>query len=522
MQMKFLVVDGSSEACEQAREGLRGGFGAEAEVVTVSSPKAATERLQEGAFDCLLLDTDSSDLMSSLRSDDDQLPCAIVVMTGTGSEEATFNSLKLGAHDYINKDGFDSSTLKKAVTSALHAFSVQQQLQARQLELARINDELRRKDRLKMHFVASASHELRTPVSAMLGLLELLEHTSLSEQQFHILENLKACGDSLLLTVDDIIDLAKIEAGHLEIRPYPFHLPDEIQDSLLPLNVLARDKSLQLSSHLDEDLQPWRLGDRRRIRQILNNLVGNAIKYTYTGRVDVSVEATTGNQVRFSVIDTGPGISSEDQARIWEPYFQGAVEGRPGTGSGLGLTTCLNLVKAIGGHIDLDSTLGQGSTFSFEIPLPVVEAPKSEPTPAVDPSAVTFRYNILLVEDNRMIARVLQTQLKRLNHNVFHAPDGCQALEILKAEPIDVVFMDCQMPVLDGYETTQKLRHELKLEIPVIALTADLFTGLRERCLAAGMDDYLIKPVSGLELQEYLANLNRAQPPTPSQIVNKM
>lgn len=479
--------------------------------MTAHSCEEASQCLEDPSFDCLLLDTDCSRLMGSLRGSDDQFPCAIVVMMGVGSEEATFRALKLGAHDYISKLELNPQELKKTVTSARHSYSVQQELQARQLELARLNNELRRKDRLKMHFVASASHELRTPVSAMLGLLELLEQTRLSSEQFQILENLKACGDSLLLTVDDIIDLAKVEAGHLEIRSYPFHLPDEIQDSLLPLSVLARDKSLQLSSHLPQDFQPWRLGDRRRIRQILNNLVGNAIKYTYAGKVDVLVEETAEQRVRFSVIDTGPGISPEDQVRIWEPYFQGGVEGRPGTGSGLGLTTCQNLVKAIGGLLDLDSTLGEGSTFSFEIPLPVVEAPPTEPAPprAQDTTA-SFRYNILLVEDNRMIARVLQTQLERLNHNVQHAPDGCHALEILEREPIDVVFMDCQMPRLDGYETTQKLRQELKLTVPVIALTADVFTGLKERCLAAGMDDYLVKPVSGLELQEYLANMNRS------------
>jgi CheY-like chemotaxis protein len=315
------------------------------------------------------------------------------------------------------------------------------------------------------------------------------------------------------LTVDDIIDLARVEAGIMETRPYPFHLFDEIQESLRPLRVLARDKDLILESYIAPEIGPWRLGDRRRIRQILNNLVGNAIKYTEDGRVDVKVEKGADDTLTFSVTDTGIGIEPKDRNRIFEPFFQADQHDETGKSSGLGLTTCVNLIKALEGELEVESELGRGSTFRFSIPLPKIQPPsmKSHKT-EIEGSASHKHLRILLAEDNTIISNVLQAQLEKSNYTVYVAKDGAEALQILQREEVDVVLMDCQMPNVDGYEATHRIREELKLDLPVIALTADAFQSQRDRCLECGMNDILVKPLSAQELDEYLTNL-RLKPP---------
>ena len=513
--MKVLVVDDSYDDRLATRRYLRHEFGAEVEIEQAESPEQAIGQVQSHEFDCILLDLhyggeDGYSLIQSIKTPQGELPAAVIVMTGSGSEEAAVACLKLGAHDYVTKNNLSGPALRKVINYAMDSHRLRSNILQRQEELERINKELNHKDKLKTNFVASASHELRTPVAAMLALLELLENTQLDEEQAQLIGDLRSCGDSLLLTVDDIIDLARVESGIMETRPYPFNLSCEIQESFRPLRVLARDKNLTLKSHIDENIALWRMGDRRRIRQILNNLVGNAIKYTDEGRVDLKVQKGPQNILIFSVSDTGIGISLEDQKRIFEPFFQAEMHGETPKSSGLGLTTCVNLVKALNGALEMESKPGVGSTFRFSIPLPEVEppAPKEEVKSKTHQAGVGPHLHILLAEDNQIIRNVLQAQLESRNYTVITASDGAKALEILQQEKIDVVLMDCQMPTMDGYEATQKLRNELKLEVPVIALTADAFQSQRDRCLECGMNDILVKPVSAQELDEYLTNLS--------------
>lgn len=519
-QMKFLIVDDSYDDRLVTRRYLNQEFGHDIEIDQARSPEEAMELLENNQFDCILLDlhygsSTGYTLIESLKTQSGELPSAVVVMTGSGSEEAAVSSLKLGAHDYITKGNLNGAVLRKVVDYALNCFNLRKELRARQEELERINRELSHKDKLKTNFVASASHELRTPVAAMLGLLEMLEETKLDAQQNQLVTDLMACGDSLLLTVDDIIDLARVEAGIMETRPYPFHLIDELQESLRPLRVLARDKDLDLDSVVDPTVGPWRMGDRRRIRQILNNLVGNAIKYTHSGRIVVRIDPGEGENLVFSVTDTGMGISDEDQTRIFEPFYQADSSEHVSKSSGLGLSTCLNLIEALSGKLELDSTLGVGSVFRFTIPLPEIPAPstkdKCRKVKFTDDNPSSKRaLNVLLAEDNQIISNVLQAQLEDREYSVFLAPDGAKALDVLKSENIDVILMDCQMPNIDGYEATRIIREELKLELPIIALTADAFQSQRDRCLECGMNDILVKPVSANELDVYLSNLFRS------------
>ena len=378
---------------------------------------------------------------------------ALIIMSRSGSEEAAVSCLKRGAHDYITKSNLNSTFLRQVVTSALESYRLQQDLLKRQIELEQINKELGNKDKLKTHFVASASHELRTPVSAMFGLMDMLETTDLDSQQRRLMADLRACGESLLLTVDDVIDLARVESGIIETRAFAFELSEELQESLRPLRVLARDKNLILECHLSESIAPWRLGDRGRIRQILNNLVGNAIKYCDSGRVDIRVEEGEGSLLTFSVTDTGIGVTKEDQQRIFEPFFQADRNSEGHKSSGLGLATCVQLVKALNGNLELESEPNVGSIFKFSIPLPETDPPKSE-SPAssekeTGKETVTTNsphLHVLLAEDNPIISAVLQAQLEGRNYTVTTVPDGVKALRALKTENIDIVLMDCQMP----------------------------------------------------------------------------
>jgi two-component system, sensor histidine kinase len=515
--VKFLIVDDSYEDRLITRGYLNQEFGHDIEIQQASDPEEALSLIAKQKFDCILLDIHYGNstrytLIESLKDDDGELPSAVVVMTGSGSEEAAVSSLKLGAHDYLTKSNLNGTVLRKVIDYALNCYYLRQELRTRQDELERVNRELAHKDKLKTNFVASASHELRTPVAAMLGLLEMIGNTDLDAEQSQLVADLRACGDSLLLTVDDIIDLARVEAGIMEARPYAFHLIDEIQESLRPLRVLARDKKLTLESHIPEEIKPWRRGDRRRIRQILNNLVGNAIKYTDEGRVDVEISKGEGETLIFSVTDTGIGINDKDQARIFEPFYQADSHG-DAKSSGLGLTTCVNLVKALRGELELESQLGVGSTFRFRIPLPEIAKPSlkekshrrgSGELAAAEPLQ---QLNLLLAEDNQIISNILQAQLENRNYTVYLASDGAKAVEIVKQESIDIILMDCQMPNMDGYEATKIIRQDLKLKIPVIALTADAFQSQRDRCVECGMNDILVKPVSVDELDAYLRNL---------------
>lgn len=516
--MRFLIVDDSYDDRLVTRRYLQQEFGHDVEIQQARDPDEAMEILQREAFDCILLDlhyggATGHSLLQSLKERDGELPSAVVVMTGSGSETAAVSSLKMGAHDYVTKHNLNSTLLKKVVDYALNCYKLQQEFRERQEELERINQELSHKDKLKTNFVASASHELRTPVAAMLGLIELLETTDLDAHQRQLVADLSACSDSLLLTVDDIIDLARVEAGIIETRPYAFHLVDEIQESLRPLRVLARDKQLELESHIPSELGPWRMGDRRRIRQIINNLVGNSIKYTESGRIDVRVEQGEGENLIFSVTDTGIGIDKEDQKRIFEPFFQADVGEDSYKSSGLGLTTCLNLLKALRGELTLESTPDRGSTFKFTIPLPEIPPPvvkqdaHRQTGEALDQEGSNRRLRVLLAEDNHIISNVLQAQLESRNYTVYVASDGAKALEVLDKEEVDVVLMDCQMPNLDGYQATRIIREKLGLTLPVVALTADAFQSQRDRCLECGMNDILVKPVSAQELDDYLTGL---------------
>ncbi len=394
-------------------------------------------------------------------------------------------------------------------------------------ELALARDAALESVRLKSQFLASVSHEIRTPMTGIIGMTDLTLETDLTTEQHEYVSLIKSSAQSLLTLINGILDFSKIESGKIELERVRFSLRETVTNALRPLSQRAFEKGLAFRIHVAPEVPRDLMGDPNRFRQILVNLAGNAIKFTDRGEVAVEIIVESQKQqqamIQVSVSDTGIGIPKEKRTLIFQPFTQadGSTTRRFG-GTGLGLAICLQLVRSMGGRISVEGEPGAGSVFTFTVPFSIAEA-LAEPEPQVPKinarAGSEEQYHLLLAEDNPVSQRLVARLLEKCGHTVVCVGTGLEAIQALDREAFDAVLMNLQMPGLGGLEATAAIRQREKERsfasgphIPIIATTASAMKGDRDRCLGAGMDGYVSKPIRREDLFDALEQAIRQFP----------
>jgi signal transduction histidine kinase len=509
-----LVVD-DDEYVQQLTKMVLKGFTFEGSPIRLASAMSAKEAMSylndhdnvAVALVDVVMETDNAglDLVNHIRNNLRNNEVRLLIRTGqpgAAPEESVFQDYDI--NDYLSKTDLSAHKLRMALLNALRSYrdikravDLQKKIMAAEQETQAASAA----SEAKSQFLAHMSHEIRTPLNGIIGLSDILSRTELNESQSQYIKTIRTSGEALLSIINDVLDFSKIEAGKLELESIDFSLP-EVCQSLEDLFISQlKEKQLNFSYQISEGIPEFIKGDPLRIKQILLNLMSNSLKFTKQGGISLNINLINDTDeltLEFKFKDTGIGIPKDKQEALFEAFTQvDATTTRKYGGTGLGLQISKRLVEIMGGNIKVNSVEGEGSEFLFSLNLNKGKAVTSEEV-QVEQGATSTPHSvrILVAEDNRTNQMVISAMLKKLGYQFTICNNGKEALDTLETETFNLVLMDCQMPVMDGFATTEAIRLQAQWKkLPIIALTAGVTVKEQKQCFDAGMSDFLSKPV---------------------------